>query len=101
MEVRRVEGHSDLGLAHKLSKPQVFFLRRLAYLRDLGKIPDLDHEQRRLVDRAMFTTYRDLRAAGVPKDILLGCLCPPKQPPVDEGAERLAKAVREEMEGEG
>ena len=70
-EVEGEEAAVLRGSEDRYSKLQIYFLRRLNYLlrqRQQQRAHGIDAASLRLLDRAIFATYRDCAAAGVTTD---------------------------------
>ena len=70
-ELRDEEAAVVGGSEDRYSKLQLYFLRRLNYLlrlRQEQRTHGIDSASLRLLDRAIFATYRDCSAAGVTAD---------------------------------
>jgi len=70
-EVRGEEAAVLKGSEDRYSKLQIYFLRRLNYLlrlRQQQRAHGIDSATLRVLDRAIFASYRDCGAAGVTAD---------------------------------
>jgi hypothetical protein len=70
-EVKGEEAVVLKGSEDRYSKLQIYFLRRLNYLlrlRQQQRAQGIDSATLRLLDRAIFASYRDCAAAGVTAD---------------------------------
>ena len=96
MERRSIPGHPDMMVVRDFTPLQEFYLQRMWHLVNLTRVFGSEFEGYPLIARAKFSTYLDLWRSGFPKE-LLDWVCAPRNLPVDEGAERLARAVRKQM----
>lgn len=98
MERRSIPGHPDMMVVRGFTPLQEFYLQRMWYLVNLAWIYSKDPNVYLLIAKAMYSTYRDLQAMGVPEEVLQGVRTP-KNLLDEEGAKRLAQTVRKTMEG--